>query len=824
MAMNQFGAGFIIDARDFASSVFRSVGRNFSGMSRRAGDDAQRMQGAIQRVAKGMAVFAAGFAIVRPIQNALAESTKLNTALAEVSTLTDEATFPLAKMNDIVKDLAAKYGENATDQAKALYQTISAGFGDAADAAAILDTANKLAIGGVTDVETAVDGLTNVLNTYSAANLSAMDVSDAFFVAVKAGKTTIGELAGQVGRIAPAAEALKIPMDEMLAAMAAITTKGISTSEAASGLAGAIANINKPTKDAKDEAKRLGIEFSAAGVRSKGFKGFLDSITKSSKFNEDSIAKLFGSVEAFKVMLALTSNDGEKFNEIMDQMGERVGATDKAVAKMEDTFAHQAKRFTAISNNIATTIGNAAEAIVAPILKAINFVTEGISAFLDGLPPGARKAIVGFVGAFGGLVSVIGLVMALGGVLGLLGVSVTGLISTFAGLILLAVPLTVLFAGLGVAVYSAYRSFQKNTGGIAVSFADMVKKVKLAWQGMMMILTDGEPTEKFVNNLKKAEEFGVLRFLKKFGAFVERLRFFWGGLVKGFEEGVDALAGSPAMKRLQSAIDGIIGIFTGDGAKDSVDTLKEWESKGESAGKRLAELGEIALSALSKIIELGGAFAKFASTLTAEDITTGLNDAIDTFRTLWEILKGTAWFLGEIWKALKSIGYLLQTIGALFGDTFIVPLITGEYSDFSGTADRFNKFLKSTGSDFRIGEDGSTRPVSPQARGIAWQRPMESIQDLEKAREDIIGYMRTSTAEFRKEHPGRYSFQEATPDIKSQYIAELARLERLIKAMANRPVQLNVDGEKFAETVGGSDVATGAREYDPGDEDLALGF
>ena len=829
MAMNQFGAGFVIDAKDFASGIFRSVGRNFSGMSQKATTDAQRMQGAVKRVASGMAIFAAGFAIVRPIQNALNESTKLSTALAEVATLTDDATFPLQRMNDIVKNLSAQYGEQATEQAKALYQTISAGFGDASQAARILETSNKLAIGGVTEVQTAVDGLTNVLNTYSSSNLAALDVSDAFFVAMKAGKTTIGELAGQVGRIAPAAEALKIPFDQMLGAMAAITTKGISTSEAASGLAGAIANINKPTTDATKESKRLGIEFSAAAVRAKGLSGFLDSITGSAKFNEDSMAKLFGSVEAFKVMLALTSNESEKFNEIMGQMEDRVGATDTAVAKMEATFAHQSKRFLAISNNIQTTIGKAAEAVLSPILGVINTITEGVSSFLDSLPPGARKAIVGFVGAFGGMTGVVGILMALSGVLSLVGLSISSLVIGFVALIALTAPLTLLFAGLGVAVFAAFRAFQKNTGGIATSWADMVKKVKLGWRGMMSIVADGGLSNAMIEELKEATEFGVIRYHRDFENFVERLQVFWSGLVSGFERGVDRLASSGAMIRLRNAIDGIVSIFTGRGAQDSTKTLAEWQEKGEQAGERLAKLGEIALNAVAKIVELGGALADVMGKITAEDITVGIDNATSSFKSLWNGLKDVANILGKVFDALRGVVNLIQFVGAGLTETFASVFTTLPAGEMVETRRQLNELLASVGSTTRVNvqadqlvqRGGVGAPTAGQVAPRLWTNPPQSVDEARNLRDEIIKFMSSSTREWRSQNPNRYSFQEASATERAWYRTEVRRLERMIRELSNRPININVDGEKVAQTVKDSDTATGSRVYD---EDPSFGL
>src|SRR5688572_10760890 len=105
-------------------------------------------------------------ALVGGIQEGIKTSREYERALAQVTTLTNENVTSTAMLDREMKRLAATYGGPAKDQAKALYETISAGIEDAADATKILDTANKLAIGGVTDVKTAVDGLTSVINAY----------------------------------------------------------------------------------------------------------------------------------------------------------------------------------------------------------------------------------------------------------------------------------------------------------------------------------------------------------------------------------------------------------------------------------------------------------------------------------------------------------------------------------------------------------------------------------------------------------------------------------------------------------------------------------
>ena len=54
-----------------------------------------------------------------------------------------------------------------------------------------LETAQKGAVAGVSDVSTAVDGLSSVVNAWGEKNITAAQASDLMFTAVKEGKTYI---------------------------------------------------------------------------------------------------------------------------------------------------------------------------------------------------------------------------------------------------------------------------------------------------------------------------------------------------------------------------------------------------------------------------------------------------------------------------------------------------------------------------------------------------------------------------------------------------------------------------------------------------------
>ena len=292
-------------------------------------------------------------------------------ALAEVSTLVDTATFDMDSLSRAAIDQSAAFGGTAADQAKAFYQIISAGASSAAEATDILTSANKLAVGGVTDVKTAADGLTSVLNAYGSKVEGAAAVSDALFVGMRAGKTTIGELSSSLGKVAPLAAQTGVSFDELVASISALTKGGISTTEAVTGVRAILAAVAKPTKEASDMAKRLGIDFTSAGLQSKGFAGFLEDLVKRSHGSTEALAQLFGGVEALVPAMALSGQAGRDFYDILDQMETKAGQTEIAFNKMAASPGFQAGRVWSSLQAEVLKAGNALGSVLAPALKFV---------------------------------------------------------------------------------------------------------------------------------------------------------------------------------------------------------------------------------------------------------------------------------------------------------------------------------------------------------------------------------------------------------------------------------------------------------------------
>jgi len=196
----------------------------------------------------GLAVFAAGALTIKKSVSAWGEYEQ---AMANVSTLMDEGQHALAVYGDEVSRLATTLpvAGGQLEVASGLYQTISAGITDAAEATAFLEVAMKGAVGGMTDTRTMVDGLTTVINAYGMEAGEAEAVSDIFFTTIKRGKTTAEELAPALSRVISTASAAKVGFTEVAAALATMTKQGLNTSEAVTALNRLMMEFLKPNEE-----------------------------------------------------------------------------------------------------------------------------------------------------------------------------------------------------------------------------------------------------------------------------------------------------------------------------------------------------------------------------------------------------------------------------------------------------------------------------------------------------------------------------------------------------------------------------------------------
>ena len=317
--------------------VFRSIGQVkgiFGGLQGGLTGTFQKIALAgevIEGVTQITGVVKQGFDVV------LGGAIDLEAQLAEVRTLLpDIADEDFADLRQGVFDLSNSIGSAADETVPALYQAISAGV-PTDNVFDFLETATKAAEGGLTEVETSVDALSSVVNAYGPATMSAKQASDALFTSVRLGKTTFGELAASISTVAPIASAAGLNFNEASAAFTTLTTAGVSTAESMTQTRELIKSLVAPTKIAKKVMDEYGITIDQNRLKNEGLAPILAEIFERTGGNVGEMSRMLGSTNALQAALVLGKDGAAKFNEILAEMQDAVGATDAAFDEMNKT-------------------------------------------------------------------------------------------------------------------------------------------------------------------------------------------------------------------------------------------------------------------------------------------------------------------------------------------------------------------------------------------------------------------------------------------------------------------------------------------------------
>jgi len=345
--------GKIVNASDSAKSLKMSLTGAFAAVT--GGNIAARIIGSL----------------AQSFRESFTEAIKFETAIKEINTLLPRTAQLTDSLVQELTDLSVQYGTTQTQQAKSYYQVVSAGITDTSQALKVLTAANTLAVGGVGDVETAILGITKVLNNYGGAAGSAADISDVLFTAVKNGQTRIDEFAGELPKVLSISEQLGVSFEDTAAALTTLTNRSENTSVAATELRALLASLVKNQDDLSKVTDANGKSFSIAQLRVKGLVKFLNDLKVATGSTEGLQAALGGRIQSLNAVLKLSSGGFKSLSNNIKEFNNASGAAETAAARIQDSFEKKVERATSAVSRTFTGM--------------LKIVTPGLGKLADGV-------------------------------------------------------------------------------------------------------------------------------------------------------------------------------------------------------------------------------------------------------------------------------------------------------------------------------------------------------------------------------------------------------------------------------------------------------
>ncbi len=260
-----------------------------------------------------------------------------------------------------------------SDLSEAVYSALSASV-DEDSAVDFTQSAVKLAKGGFTDTATAVDVLTTAINAYNLEADDAVRVSDVLITTQNLGKTTVGELASSMGQTIPIANSAGAAIEDLAAQYAVMTKNGVATAESGTQIKAMLNELNAAGTNVSDTLKELtGKSFSELQKSGMNTVEILNILKNHAEASGQKLSDMFGSVEAGAAALTLLKDGGTDFNNILTQMQNSAGATEKAYTTMANTTE---ERFNKLKNNLMIAVEEIGEKMLPAIEEFFEYIDE----------------------------------------------------------------------------------------------------------------------------------------------------------------------------------------------------------------------------------------------------------------------------------------------------------------------------------------------------------------------------------------------------------------------------------------------------------------
>lgn len=345
--------GYLDEARNSADGCADSIDE--------FGNEVDNSKKGIEQLAAALA--AAGVAkTIKEIADALLECAEaaagFETAMAKVSTLADTTVVPLDSLKAQFLELSSETGVAVGALAEAAYQALSAGV-DTANVVDFVATATKTSAAGFTEASTAVDVLTTAINSYKLEGTEAERVASMLVKTQDEGKTSVGELAANMGRVIPSAAAYNVSLENLTTAYALLTKGGMNTAISTTNLGAMLDELAKSGSNvAGILEEQTGKSFAELMGSGSNLGDIMTILSDSVDGDATAFSNLWSSTTAGKAALSLLNTGAEEFDRTLGVMANSSGAVERNFQIMADTteFAHQ--RMTTAAENLKIAVGD----------------------------------------------------------------------------------------------------------------------------------------------------------------------------------------------------------------------------------------------------------------------------------------------------------------------------------------------------------------------------------------------------------------------------------------------------------------------------------
>lgn len=694
--LNSMGLGFLFTMKDMASAKMRALESRFASLDDRVTGGTPRITGAFKELGVGLAVFGAGAATVAGAWKMAGAAGTFEQGLAAIGAVTQATTRELA----LLRDAAIQAGiqtQFSPDEAVAGLTSLATAGQTAEQATRTLIPVLDLAAGslGQLGVASAAEAVVGTLNAYGLAADQAASVTDRLLRSTQLTNFQTRDFSAGLAKAAAAGSTFGQDLDDVLITMGLLRNRNIDASSSATALREAIRRLGSDTR-AQQAITGSGVAIydkSSGKMRSiidvmNDFAAATQNMTEEERNNR--VAKAFGArgllafnavqKAAFTTMengVQVTLTGADAIAALRRQMGEASGTAEGFRTQLLDTFEGQKTLLKGTLQTFAVALGEPFAQVFKPMVKAVvdglNFLLRSFNA----IPSPIKKALAGVVVGAGALLMLVGGLIAAKGAISILAVGLKLMGISLVAMAKIFLPVIAVVGVLVAAVAGLHYAARHNLGGIADVATRLWQRVSLVFGALKQLFEQGGFSGAVRDELNRADNQGIKRFVIAIWQVVFRIRRVW----QGFRDGLVA-----AMESMRPVIGDLVRSFSTIGTQVAGVFGAITGSAGGLPSDQFRSFGETVARVIGTVLNLGlrlvAVYARYYAGIASgfRSVTKYLGPAFamvrDALVDLWNTLKeglaplgiftDTAGESSSVWEVLgKTIGWIAGVIGTV---------------------------------------------------------------------------------------------------------------------------------------------------------------
>jgi len=290
--------------------------------------------------------------------------------VGQVRAITQDASLSTADWTAKLRALSNEFGLPLVDTASTALELLRSRLVNGANATEFLRKGLQFSAATGLDSKQSIELLSDSLRVFG---LHAGEVDRAvgvLFTTVDKGGASADQLQHGIGRLGSDAVAVGVKFEEVAAAVSALTSKGVKTSDALYLVQSVLNKLVNPSEQMKELFKEIGVSSGESAVGLLGFGGVLQLLGK--EIDKGGVSRLQDLVKDFKAFRGAANLQGPAFGDFSDQLSkvtENLQRFESAQQIVAETAGTKIKRAFQEVKNVATLdlIGGFVEKVSGPL-------------------------------------------------------------------------------------------------------------------------------------------------------------------------------------------------------------------------------------------------------------------------------------------------------------------------------------------------------------------------------------------------------------------------------------------------------------------------